>query len=166
MRLSLIVAMSRNRAIGRAGTLPWRLSDDLKRFKQLTMGHPIIMGRKTFESIGKPLPGRTSIVVTRQADFHPPNVLVSKSLSDAIRLAASKDDQEAFVVGGGEIYAAALPLVDRLYVTSVDAHVEGDTYFPEWEQRDWHLIEETYQPSSEKNSYDCRFLVYDRAAGN
>lgn len=160
MKLSLIVAMSRNQVIGHAGRLPWRLSDDLKRFKRLTMGHPIIMGRKTFESIGKALPGRTSIVITRQKDFRPAGVRVASSLSQAIQLA--QDNEEAFVVGGAQVYAEALPRVDRIYVTLVETDVEGDTLFPDWNPRDWRLIEQAFHPADDKNEFDHHFRVYDR----
>ena len=114
MRISLIVAMSENRVIGRGGGLPWRLSADLKRFKHLTMGHHLIMGRKTFESIGRVLPGRTSIVVTRQTDYRAAGVVVARSLSEALHIAATAGDDEAFVIGGGEIYRQILPSADQL----------------------------------------------------
>src|SRR5690349_5756939 len=127
-KLSLIVAMTPNRVIGRDGTLPWRLSADLQRFKRITMGHPIIMGRKTFESIGRVLPGRTTIVVSRRKDYSPTGALLAESLPAAIDLAGTSD--EAFIVGGSEIYRAALPLVQRLYITMVQADIQGDTYFP------------------------------------
>jgi dihydrofolate reductase len=164
MRLSIIVAMARNRVIGRSGTLPWRLSADLRRFKRLTMGHPIIMGRKTYESIGRLLPGRTSIVVSRNVDFRPSGVEVARNLTDAIRLASASD--EAFVVGGGQVYAESLPLADRLYITAVDADVEGDTFFPPFDASAWRLVEESFQPADEKNLYASRFLVYNRARAN
>jgi dihydrofolate reductase len=161
MRLSIIVAMARNRVIGSGGALPWRLSADLRRFKRLTMGHPIIMGRRTFESIGRPLPGRATIVVTRSPEFRPPGVSVAGSLPDALRLAGDTD--EAFVIGGGQVFAESMPLADRLYLTAVDADVEGDTFFPPFDESAWRLVEESSQPADDKNEFPSRFLVYDRA---
>ncbi len=160
MRQSLIVARSENGVIGRGGRLPWHLSADLRRFKQLTMGHTIVMGRKTFESIGRPLPGRTSIVVTRQPDYRPPGVLVAASLDEAQRLAAG--DTELFYIGGGEIYRQVLPQVERIYLTRVDAEVEGDTVFPELPANRWRVIEQTKHPADEKNDFPVSFLIYER----
>ncbi|MBI3318945.1 MAG: dihydrofolate reductase [Candidatus Omnitrophica bacterium] len=127
MTVSLIVAVSRNGVIGNEGKLPWRLPADLKRFKQLTMGHPIIMGRKTFESIGKPLPGRTNIVITRQKNLQACGALVAHSLEEALRLC--EKEQEAFVIGGASIYPEALGQADRIYLTEVHADFEGDARF-------------------------------------
>lgn len=154
--------MTENRLIGRGGQLPWRLSADLKRFKSLTMGHHLVMGRKTFESIGRPLPGRTSIVLTRQSKPGPfaPEIAIAASLDDA--LAKARGDEEVFVVGGAEIYALALPRTERLYVTWVDADVEGDTFFPELDLSQWRLASEEAHPADAKNDYPTRFAVYDR----
>jgi dihydrofolate reductase len=160
MRISLIVAMSENRVIGREGVLPWRLSADLRRFKRLTMGHTIVMGRKTFESIGRLLPGRTSIVVTRQANYDGRGALVARDLDEAIGLVA--DGDEAFIIGGAEIYRQALPRVERIYLTLVHANVEGDTFFPELQQDQWHLVETERHAADEKNEYDYNFQVLDR----
>ncbi len=160
MKLSIIVAMSKNNVIGRGGELPWRLSADLQRFKRLTMGHPIIMGRKTFDSIGRPLPGRTSIVITRQANYRNVGVLIARSLPEAIRLAGDTD--EVFVIGGGEIYSQALPLADRLYMTVVDENTDGDTHFPNWDPGQWRFVEETSHPADAKNLYSMHFRVFDR----
>ena len=164
MRLAIIVAMARNRVIGRGGQLPWRLSADLKRFKSLTMGHHLIMGRKTFESIGRPLPGRTSIVLTRQTRTQPhvPAVRTASSLDEAFELA--RGDEELFVVGGAEIYALAVPLAGRLYVTWVDADIEGDTFFPEFDWQRWQLVSEESHPADAKNEHPFRFAIYDRIA--
>ena len=161
MRYSLIVAMSENRVIGRAGGLPWRLSADLRRFKRLTMGHHIVMGRKTFESIGRPLPGRISVVVTRDVDYHPDTVLVAHSIEDAKRLAS--EDDEVFFIGGGEIYRQVLPEVDRIYMTAVRAEITGDTRFPELDPSQWRLVETVQGRADDKNEYDHAFLIYDRA---
>ena len=159
-RKSLIVASSENRVIGHDGRLPWHLSADLRRFKQLTMGHAIVMGRKTYESIGRPLPGRTSIVVTRRQDYHPPGVIVAASLDEAQRLAAG--DAELFYVGGGEIYRQVLPQVERIYLTQMHAQVAGDTVFPELSSSQWRLIERTEHAADEKNDFSFSFLVYER----
>jgi dihydrofolate reductase len=160
-RLSLIVAMTRAGVIGRRGALPWRLSADLKRFKALTMGHAILMGRKTFASLGRVLPGRTSIVITRQPDFPlPPDVRVAHSLEDALLLASS--DESPFVIGGGEIYRQAIDRASRLYVTWVEAEVDGDTHFPDWDRTQWRLTEQVCHSADAKNEYQYTFAVYDR----
>ncbi len=132
-KISVIVAVqSHDNAIGKlSGELLFRISDDLKRFKELTMGHPIIMGRKTFESIGKPLPGRTNIVVTRDAQFNTEGCIVVNSLENAI-IKGGKLDKEIFIIGGGEIYKQSLPLIDRLYITVVDSNIKGEIFFPQW----------------------------------
>jgi dihydrofolate reductase len=161
MPLSLIVAMTRSGVIGRGGQLPWRLSADLRRFKALTMGHHLIMGRKTFDSLGRVLPGRTSIVLTRQADYRPPaGVLTASDLDAALALAA--EDREPFVIGGGEIFSLALPRADRLYVTWVHADIQGDTYFPELDVKSWKLVSESHHPADDKNEYDSTFSTYER----
>jgi dihydrofolate reductase len=158
--------MTTSRVIGRGGGLPWRLSADLKRFKALTKGHHLVMGRKTFESIGRPLPGRTSIVLTRQpasnwahsaaaSDF-----LTAASLDEALSRAAG--DDEVFVVGGAEIYILALPRADRLYVTWVDADVEGDTFFPQVDWAQWRLVSEESHSADARNEYPFRFAIYTR----
>jgi dihydrofolate reductase len=160
MRNSLIVALSQNRVIGRAGQLPWHLNADLRRFKQLTMGHTIVMGRKTFESIGRPLPGRTSIVVTRQRGYQPDGVRVAASIEDAQRLAAG--DIEVFFIGGGEIYRQVLPRIERIYLTQVHAEIDGDTHFPELSPVQWRLVEQTDHEADEKNDFPFSFLIYER----
>jgi dihydrofolate reductase len=169
MRISIIVALAPNGVIGRNGTLPWRLSDDLKRFKRLTMGHTIIMGRRTWESIGRPLPGRTTIVVTRQHDYQlPEGVHIAGSLDEAIDIAAARNEEEAFVVGGAELYHEALSRVDRFYFTEVAADVEGDTYFPlnfdtfDWDE--WETIETEAHDADEKNEYAFIFVTMQRSA--
>lgn len=160
MRLSLIVAMATNRVIGRDGDLPWHLSADLRRFKKITMGHHLIMGRKTYESIGRPLPGRTSIVITRQPNYEADEVLVAHDFPAAIEMATS--DDEIFVVGGAEIYRIAIHSVDRIYFTSVHADVRGDVLFPEYDLSDWQLVESVQHVADDKNSFDYSFLIYDR----
>lgn len=160
MRLSLIVAMSENRVIGRRGMLPWRLSADLRRFKLLTMGHHLIMGRRTFESIGRCLPGRTSVVLTRHPDYEGRGAVVVHDLQDALEYVAA--DSEAFVIGGEEIYRAALPLVDRIYLTLVHAVVEGDAVFPTYDPHEWRIVQRERHAADDRNEYDHSFLVMDR----
>ena len=160
MRVSLIVAMERNGVIGRDGDLPWHLSADLRRFKQLTMGHHIIMGRKTFESIGRLLPGRTSVVVTRQSDFAAPGAVITHSLHEAV--AAAGNDEEAFIIGGAEIYQQALELVDRIYLTEVDADVPGDARFPEFDRSQWSVTDRTEYPADDRNDHPHTFTVLER----
>ena len=157
--LSLIVAMSRNNVIGINGELPWRLSSDLKGFKQLTMGHHIIMGRKTFDSIGRLLPGRETVILTRQADFHFEGAKVAHNMTEA--LAACAGDAESFVIGGREIYEALFPAVGRVYLTRVDAEVEGDT---SWEipLTGWHLQEAEDVPAGERDEHPTRFEIWQR----
>ncbi len=163
MSLTLLVAVAENRVIGRQGELPWRLSADLRRFKRLTMGHAILMGRKTWESIGRPLPGRTSIVISRQADYQPrfDEVQVASDLDAALALASEVGDQ-AFVVGGAGIYELALPRADRLLLTRVHAGVEGDVFFPEIDWSQWRLVEEEKHPKDEKNEFAFSFQNFER----
>lgn len=150
--LSLIVAMAENSTIGRNNELPWRLSEDLKYFKSVTMGKPIVMGRKTFDSIGKPLPGRLNIVVTRNADWQNPGVRVASSLEQAVAIAVEENlqGQEVMVIGGEEIYRTALEQVDRLYITRVQAKVEGDAFFPEYNESEWQEVSRK-QPESQSD---------------
>lgn len=133
-KISIIVAVAgQNRAIGKHGKLPWYIPDELKRFKQITMGHPIIMGRKTHESIGKALPGRDNIVITRDENYQAEGCIVVHSLDEAINVAKEKDSQEIFIIGGGEIYKQAMPLVDKLYLTTVQEEIEdADVFFPDF----------------------------------
>ncbi len=166
MKKALIVAMAQNRVIGRNNKLPWYLPNDLKYFKQVTMGKPIIMGRLTFESIGKPLPGRVNIVVTRNRDWQAEGVRVTHSLEDAYDLAASIADidgrDEVMVIGGDQIYRAALPLANRLYLTEVHAQVDGDAYFPAFDRSDWQEVAREDFAASEPNPYAYSFVVLDR----
>ncbi len=162
MIVSLIAAMDRRRGIGKDNQLPWRLPADLKRFRELTTGHHIITGRKTYESIGKPLPGRTTIIITRNRDYVAEGCFVVHSLADALALARTRGEPEAFVIGGAEIYAQALPEADRLYLTLVDAEVEADAFFPEFDQSAWQVKEISEQAADEKNSLRHTFQVYDR----
>ena len=156
----MIVAMSTDRVIGRDGHLPWRLSADLRRFKRITMGHAIIMGRKTFQSIGRPLPGRRSIVVTRQPGISAEGIEFVSSPQAALERVA--DDSEAFFIGGAEIYRHALPLVQRIYLTLVHTTVAGETFFPQIDLDRWRLLEESRHAADEKNEFEHSFLVYER----
>ena len=166
-RIVIVVAVSRNGVIGRDGDMPWKLSTDLKRFKALTLGKPMIMGRKTFKSIGsRPLPGRPHVIVSRSAGFDPDGVEVVASLEAAIerarKIAGETGAGEIVVAGGGEIYRQALPLADLLYVTHVDAEIHGDTTFPPIEDADFEKIEEHVVPAGEKDSHATRYAVYRR----
>lgn len=138
--LALIVAQSRNRVIGIDNTLPWHLPEDLKYFKATTMDKPIIMGRKTYDSIGRPLPGRTNIVVTRQTDWSAPGVKVASTLEEAVALASAEQPEEVMVIGGAQIYELMLPAADRIYLTQVDTDIEGDAFFPELPQDEWQEV--------------------------
>lgn len=159
-RLSLIAAMAANRVIGINNTLPWRLPADLAHFKALTMGHHMIMGRKTYESLGKPLPGRTSVIVTRDSAFDAPECVVVHSLADAV--SACTDDEEAFFIGGAELYRQALDIVQRIYLTEVKTEVEGDAWFPEFDRATWRETARTSCRSDERNPHDYDFVVLDR----
>ncbi len=158
--ISIIVAASENDVIGRQGGLPWRLSGDLQHFKAITMGKPIIMGRKTWESIGRPLPGRRNIVITRQPGFTAEGCDVVASLDDAI--IAARDAEEIVVIGGSQIYALAMPLAERLYLTRVHADVEGDASFPAVDATRWCLVADEAREADDRNEYDFSFRVYDR----
>jgi dihydrofolate reductase len=160
--ISLLVAMDEKRGIGKDGKLPWRLSSDMKRFRELTMGHHIIVGRKTFESIGKPLPGRQTIIVTRNPDYRVEGCLIAGSVEAAIELAASRGESEAFVIGGANIYAQSLDIADRIYLTEVHAEVDADTFFPEFDRSEWTEGECTFQPVDEKNQHACTFTLLER----
>lgn len=159
-RISLIVAMSRNRVIGRANRLPWHLPADLKRFKELTMGHHIVMGRKTWESIGRLLPGRTTVIVSRDCRLKVAGAHVAGSLDEA--LTRCKDDSEVFVIGGAEIFALALPRATRLYLTIVDADVEGDTYMPPLDLSGWRTLATETHPATDEAPLGWSFTAYDR----
>lgn len=165
MILTLIAAMSENRVIGRDGDLPWRLPDDMRHFMRTTRGHPVIMGRRTWESMDGPLKDRRNIVLTRQADYEAKGAEVVRTLEDAIRRASSEagDDDPVFVIGGGEIYAQALEVADRLDLTMVHAEVHGDARFPEWSPRDWRLVSEEHHPADERHEHAFTFRVYERA---
>jgi dihydrofolate reductase len=160
--ISLIVAMDEQRGIGKAGKLPWRLSSDLKRFRELTMGHHIIVGRKTFESIGKPLPGRVMIVVTRSETYRPEGCLVAHSVEDAIQMAQDRGEAELFICGGAAIYAGALAEADRLYLTLVHSTVDADVFFPVIAETAWVEKETESYAADEKNQYPFTFKLLEK----
>jgi len=169
LSLALMVARAANGCIGRDNKLPWYLPNDLKYFKQVTTGKPIIMGRKTWESLRGPLPGRTNIVITRQPDYEAAGARVVASLDEAVRLAEQvaliDGAGEAVVIGGAEIYALALPKVDRMYITEVHADVAGDAFFPDYPREVWQEIGREDFAAQPPNEYDYSFVVYARATG-
>lgn len=152
--------MARNRVIGAAGRIPWHLPNELKLFKERTLGHHIVMGRKTFDSIGRLLPGRTTVVVTRQSDYRAPGAVVAPSLEAAIE--ACGNDDEIFIIGGAELYRAALPLASRVYLTTVEAEPEGDTFMPELGPADWHETSAEFFRADDRHAHDYRFAILDR----
>jgi dihydrofolate reductase len=162
MRLSLLVAMDENRGIGIENRLPWHISTDLKRFKKLTMGHNIILGRKTHQSIGKPLPGRRMIVLTRNPAYHADGCSIAHSLDEAITLARVSGESEVFVIGGSEIFSQAIDIADRVYLTLVHTRSDVDVYFPELDDTQWRQIESSFYPAGEKDQYPHTYCVLER----
>lgn len=162
--LSIIVAVSENNVIGKGGELPWHLSADLKRFKRLTIGHAIIMGRTTWESIGRPLPERMSIVLSRHADWRAAGATAAANLDSALEIIrqCDVDRSEVFVIGGAAVYALALPRASRLYLTRVNAEVEGDVMFPSIDWSEWRLLEESHHAAEESNDFAHTFQVWRR----
>lgn len=160
MRLSLIVAMAENRVIGKDNTLPWRLPADLRRFRRLTTGHPVIMGRRSYESIGRPLPERTNIVVTRRPGYRAGGCLIAHTLEDAFALA--RDAHETFVIGGADLYSQTLERADRIYLTLVHAHVPGDTFFPMFDMRAWRETGRDVHLADENHTYGYSFVTLER----
>lgn len=152
--------MSRNRVIGRNNELPWRLPSDLAFFKRVTLGHPVIMGRRTYESIGKPLPGRLNIVVTGNRGYRAPGCTVVHSLEDAYR--AAGDAEEVSIIGGSSIFEAALPSADVIYLTEVEGEVEGDVFFPEFDRSGWRETVIERHPADERHAYPFRILKLER----
>ena len=169
MILSAIWAMTRNRVIGKDGDLPWRLPDDQRFFRRTTLGKPIIMGRKTFDEIGRPLPKRRNIVLSRRGldaegmELDAQGVEVARDLESALALARSDAPEEAFVIGGAQIYSLALPLLDRLYMTLIDTELEGDTWFPEFDLAAWRELKRTEHPADERHAWRFTILVMERA---
>ncbi len=160
MKLAIIVAMDKQGLIGKENDLPWKLSADLQYFRKVTMGKPLIMGRNTHESIGRPLPGRKNIIVTTNKDYQAEGCFVVQSLEQAF--IACGDAEEAMVMGGASLYEQLLPQADKLYLTHVHAELEGDTWFPKWEKSSWQEINREDHPADEKNQYSYSFVVYER----
>lgn len=160
--ISLLVAMDRNQVIGYQDDMPWHLPNDLKYFKEQTTGQTIIMGRKTFESIGRVLPHRKNIIVTQQQDYRMDGAEVVHSLDKIYHWNKTNPDEELFVIGGGHLFKQILPFADRMYITKIDETFPGDTYFPNFNEADWILTKEEKGVKDEKNAYDYFFLQYDR----
>lgn len=158
--ISIIVAMAQNNTIGINNTLPWRCPADLKHFKSLTMGHHMIMGRKTFDSIGKALPGRTTVVVTRNTTLQTEGCIMAHSLQQAV--AACVDDSEIFVVGGAELYALALPMTRTLYITEIQQNIKGDASFPNFNKTDWHEVSREKNSQQQPQPLQFHFVTYTR----
>lgn len=161
--ISAIVAMSQNRVIGQNNRLPWHLPADLKHFKEVTLGHPIIMGRKTYESIGKPLPNRTNIILSRDSHFQAPGCIVVTSIQEALKHTSVASTDELFIIGGAQIYKLLLNDIKRIYLTIVHEEFRGDTYFPELSEKDWRETEKKTFPADNVNSYAYSFIILDRA---
>jgi dihydrofolate reductase len=159
-RVSVIAALAKNRVIGVENRLPWRLPEDLAHFKALTLGHPILMGRKTFESLGRPLPGRRNVVITRNPDYRPEGAVVAHSIDAAIALCADAD--EIFFIGGAELYAQAIPLADRLYLTEVDVEAEGDAWFPDYDRSAFREVVRERHTGEKGDALHFDFAVYER----
>lgn len=162
MIISTIVAVAKNNIIGRDNDIPWYLPADLKYFKKTTLNHHIIMGRKCFESIGRPLPKRTNVIITRNPFFIASNALVTNSVEEALTIAKNNGETEAFIIGGGQIYDMTKNYWDRIYLTEVDLEVDGDIYFPSLDMKEWKLIFEEAHKADEKNEHDYVFKIFER----
>jgi len=158
--LTMIAAAAENNALGKDNDLVWHLPDDFKRFKRLTSGHHIIMGRKTFESFPKLLPERTHVIITRQKDYNPEGTIVVNSMEEAIRV--SKLDEQAFIIGGGEIYKMGMEHAEKIELTRVHGEFDADTYFPEINEREWKLVKEQFHEKDEKHDHSFTYLTYER----
>lgn len=159
--ITIIAAIGRNNALGKDNRLLWRLPEDLKHFKSLTENHPVVMGRKTYESIGKPLPNRTNIVVSRRENWFEEDILIVSKLKEALKF-AKKIDEDVFIIGGGEIYKQTMELADRLEITFVDEDFEADTFFPNIDLKIWQKTNEEFHEKDEKNKYNFYFQTYER----
>lgn len=162
MIISLIVAASENRVIGRNNDLPWRLPDDMRFFVKTTKGHHILMGRKNLESFGKLLPNRTNILLTRDRSYEFEGAKIFNELNKAIQFAKDNGEEELMVIGGGEIYKQCLPMADRIYLTQVHAEIDGDVYFPELDPSEWLLQSESFHDKDEKHNYSFTFKTFER----
>ncbi|WP_028109703.1 type 3 dihydrofolate reductase [Ferrimonas futtsuensis] len=160
MRLSMIACMAHDRVIGKENQMPWHLPADLKHFKAITLGKPVVMGRRTFDSIGRPLPGRHNVVISRNPDYQPEGVTRVASIDEALTLLA--DEEEVMIIGGGQLYASLLPKADRLYLTLAQLQVEGDTRFPDYQQLQWRELERQVRPADEANACDLHFVTLER----
>jgi dihydrofolate reductase len=158
-RIAFVLAFDRKKVIGRDGRLPWRLPDDMKHVREVTTGKPLIMGRRTYESIGRPLPKRTNIVLTRDPAFRPEGVIVARTPDEALALAG--DAPETIVFGGAEVFRHFLPMAERIYLTEVDADVGGDTYF-DFGEKDWRVVETKAHPADERHAYPFKFMTLER----
>lgn len=165
MIISLIAALTKNHVIGKNNDLPWHLPDDMKFFMQTTKGHHTIMGRKNYDSIPekfRPLPNRTNIVVTRQPAFKAPGCIVVNSIDRGLEISRNNGEIETFVIGGADIYRLGMPHADRLYLTEIDAVIEGDTFFPDFDQKEWHEVSRTNHAADERHKYGFDFVVYEK----
>jgi dihydrofolate reductase len=162
LTISLVVAAATNNAIGKDGKMPWHLPNDMKHFKNITWGMPVVMGRKTFDSLGKPLAGRKNIVITRQSGWKAEGVIPVKTIEDAFFVAQQADANEVMVIGGGEIYKTLFDRAKRIYLTRVEAEPEADTFFPVIQQEQWHLMSQQNHEADEKNAYNYSFQVWER----
>jgi len=162
MRVTIIAAVADNGVIGQGNDIPWRLPEDWRRFKRATMGHHLIMGRRTWDSIGRPLPGRTTIVVSRGRPELPEGVVLAHSIEEALEAARQAGDDQAFVAGGAEIYRRTLPLADRILLTRVRSEPDGDTSFPHWEPSEWELTSAEPRPADQRHAFAYNFETYDR----
>lgn len=158
--ICIIAALTRNGVIGRGNDMPWKLPDDVKRFKQYTLDHTVIMGRLTYEAVGKPLPDRRNIVLTHRDDWHPEGVEIANSLTKSLKM--SQEQERVYIIGGARIYADALPITDRMYLTHIDAEIEGDAVFPWFDVRGWENNVLEMAPADERNEYATSFVQYDR----
>ncbi|HLF62492.1 MAG TPA: dihydrofolate reductase [Saprospiraceae bacterium] len=162
MRISAIAAMSKNRVIGKDNQIPWHLPADMKFFQRTTRGHHVIMGRKNYESIDKPLAQRTNIVITRNPFFISSGCIVVHTLEDALAISYTEQEEEVFIIGGGEIYRLAMDVLDRIYLTTIDLLVEGDVFFPELDMNAWRVTSEEYFAPDQKNAYSFIIQIFDR----
>ncbi len=162
--VSLIVAMDKNGGIGKENRLPWHLPSDLKRFKRLTMGHHLVMGRKTYATIGKPLPGRVMIVLSRQKGYLAPGCQVARSLHEAVQFAEVHQESELFIIGGGEVFRQAIDLADKIYLTTVHATVDADISFPQIDPGQWEIVDSETQTRNGQDEYDSEFTLWVRKA--
>jgi dihydrofolate reductase len=164
MIISLLVAMDEKGGIGKDNGLPWHLSADLKRFKALTMGHHLIMGRKTYESIGRSLPGRVMVIITRNPEYQVEGCLIAHSLEEALRIVEQREESEAFIIGGGQIFAQALPLADRIYLTRVHTVSQADVFFPPFDPQEWSIQAKSELPADHKNQFSSTYLLLSKGS--